>query len=182
MAYSTVYSDVDAIAGLAKRFDLAQGRSAAIGARFRYESLTTTPDYAPVKFYLLDLGFTFGISSEFSVAATALNLFGSGTRDGAGTVEERPVDLLFGAGYRPSDTPIAISATLESEESFGTTVHLGISYALVDALSLSAATTTDSGTISVGAHFKYDPALIDLGVRFDHAFGSVVTFGLTGQW
>ncbi len=182
LAFSSSYADVDAVVGIAKVFSLDASRHVAVGARFRYESLTYQSDYAPVKFYLLDLGFSFDATSDFSIGGAALNLLGAGRTLGSGVIEERPAIFMLGATYHPSDAPVALYSAIEAQDPFPLAVHLGMSYTPVDFLSLHAGTTTDTGTLSAGASIVYDPLVVDLAIRFDHAFGSIVTLGLAGRW
>lgn len=182
LAYSTVYSDLNAIVGLSKHFDLAEGRTASVAARFRYESLSYSTDYVPSKFYLVDLGFVFDLSHEFAIGGAAINLIGSGTNATTDVSQERVKIFMLGATYHPSDAPISISTALEQQEQVPLDVHIGILYRPVEYLSIRAGTTTDYGTISLGVGMFYDPLLIDVGLRFDHSFGSIVTLGLASRW
>jgi hypothetical protein len=182
LAYSTIYSDVDAMLGISKAIRVGAGRQLSVGARFRYESLSFTPEYPPVRFYLLDLGFSFMISDELSMGAVAASLLGSTQRAGDLTLQERPAIFMLGATYHPTDAPVSIFAALEEQDPFPLDAHLGIAYTPVDYLTIRAGTTTDNGTISLGAGILYDPLIIDLAIRFDHSFGSIVTIGLGGKW
>lgn len=181
-SYSTIYSDLEAIFGLSKRFDLANGRKASVAARFRYESLSFSSDYVPIRFYLVDLGFAFDLTSEFAVGGAAINLIGSGSTTATDVSQERPKIFLLGATYHPVDAPVSLSTAIEQQDPLPFNVHIGIAYNPVDYLSIRAGTTTDNGTFSLGVGMYYDPLLIDLAVRFDHSFGSIITLGLASRW
>lgn len=181
-AYSSIYSDVDALIGIAKVFDLADNRHVAVGARYRYKSVSYTAPYPPVKFNILDLGFTFDATSEFSIGGAAINLLGSGQITGGGSAGDLEKTFLVGATYHPTDTPVALHTSIEEDGSSPVALHIGAEYLPVESFVLRAGTSTDTGDITAGAGLSYEQYGLDLAATFDHNFGTMITFGLSGKW
>ena len=180
--FSDSYADAEAYIGINKSFQLSGSRTASIGARFRYEAFTFSSVYLPLKFYLLDLGLSFDLNSEFSIGATAINLLGSGYTISNEKREDRPQIFLLGASFHPNDVPISIYTSLEEQDPVGLTIHFGASYSPVTYLILRAGTSTDTGDFTAGVGLKYDVIGIDVGTRFGSIFGNTFTFGLNARW
>ncbi len=182
LKFSDSYADAEAYMGINKTFQLSENRSASIGTRFRYELFTFSSAYQPLKFYLLDLGLTFDLNTEFSIGATAINLLGSGYTITNEKREQRPQIFMLGASFHPNDVPINIYTALEEQEPNGLTIHLGASYSPVTYLTLRAGTSTDTGDFTAGIGLRYDVIGIDVSTRFGSIFGNTFTFGLNARW
>jgi hypothetical protein len=182
LAFSTLYSDVDAILGVTKVFNLSDNRHVSVGARYRYKVLSFSPPYPPVKFNILDLGFAFDATSEFSIGGAGLNLLGTGTSIGSSTVEQFYKIFLIGATYHPSDAPVSLHTSIEEIASFPVTLHFGAEYIPVEYLILRAGTSTDIGNITAGAAVQYEQYGVDIMADFDRHYGTMLTLGLSAKW
>jgi hypothetical protein len=173
---------VDAIIGTAKEFHLSENRHASIGVRYRYKVLSFSAPYPPVKFNILDLGFAFDATNEFSIGGAGLNLLGTGTSAASTTIEQFYKMFLLGVTYHPVDVPVLLHSSVEEVSNTRVTFHFGAEYLPVEYLTLRAGTSTDVGNITAGAGLFYEQYTIDLAADFDRHYSTMITLGLSGKW
>src|SRR5439155_26800305 len=128
LSYSNLYSDLSLYASFAKTFELANNRDAAAGIRIRYESLSTTPDYPKLHFLFLDLGFSFDLTPEASIGATALNILGEKYETVSDETEKLERKFLIGIAYHPDALPLKLFTALEKTPIQPLNFDFGVEY------------------------------------------------------
>ncbi len=184
-AVASVFGITEVTAGLSRSFPIGGSRTASLAIRWRYNTITYTTvliQYAPVSTSFLDIGGAIDLFEEWSIGASAVNLLGNGYTISDGSGETMAKTYLLGLSYHPADAPISLHASFVDRASQPGTMHFGVELTPVDFLALRMGTSTDNGTITAGAGISYDAYLVTIGLRFDHTFGMITSFDLSGRW
>jgi hypothetical protein len=182
LSYGALYSDIAASIGFTKGFSLAGNRGASAGIRLRYESLSTTPAYPNLHFFIADLGFTIDLTPEATLGGTALNLLGANYTVTNGTTEKLDRRFILGIAYHPLAVPVKILTSVEENPGQPLSLQFGAEYYPVRFLALRLGTSTDTGNITTGIGILYSDISFDVGSRFDKALGSIFSVGASGAW
>ena len=182
LSYGNIYSDLALSLSLAGSFELANNRKASAGLRLRYEILGTTPQYPKLRFLFIDVGFTFDLTSEFSLGGAALNLLGVKYEVASGAAENLERRFLLGIAYHPVEIPLKLLTSIDKSDNIPLSFQFGVEYDPTAFLAIRLGTSTDTGNITTGIGIFYGGLAFDVGSRFDKALGSIFSFGISGAW
>jgi hypothetical protein len=182
LSYEDIFSDLAVSAAITKTFILTNERKASAGIRLRYESLGSTANNPKLHFFIADLGFTIGLTQEFSIGAAALNILGAKYEITSGEIERLDRRFFAGIGYHPKAIPLEIFTSVEENWQMPLAFQFGAAYDLLSYLVLRIGTSTDTGNLTTGIGLQYANFSFDASSRFDKALGSIFTFGASGAW
>ena len=178
LSYEDIFSDQVMLLGASHHFDLDSGRSASLGVRLRYESVSFTASYPTVHFFIADFGVQFSLTKEFSLGTYALNILGSKFTTVSGDKEEIERTFGIGVAYTPEETGLSLFTKLDKGSKSDLSAYFGAEYFPVGSLALRIGTTSEFTSVSGGIGLKYDILSFDFGARYSGDLGTNLIFSI----